>query len=322
MLDQDPTSRGGTPGSSPPTSRVLRHLRHGWRYTQGVRARRALHSEPRPDQWPTERAGRDLGEILASIDRGGYVVLEDFVDPTGLEQVSQQLDRALETGRVLPVLRGLEEPGKPRLMEAEEVSRGDEYLRPRAYIVYVDEPFMTCPASLPYVFSDLVECVARGVYGCAPLLTAGKVMRSYANELPILEFNWFHSDTQARRILKFFIYLHDVEPGGGAFCYVAGSHRRKPRGLCPPVYLSDAEAADFYGRGAVRELTAKRGTVIVADTVGYHRAGKPVHADRSALLITTGVHPFPDPLCLPREYVSELDPRLRSLADLAVLKDS
>jgi ectoine hydroxylase-related dioxygenase (phytanoyl-CoA dioxygenase family) len=86
---------------------------------------------------------------------------------------------------------------------------------------------------------------------------------------------WFHFDMDRVKWLKVFIYLTDVGADDGPHTYIAGSHRTgaMPRHLLKKGYarLTDDEVLDHFGRDALVEFCAPRGTVILEDTRGLHK---------------------------------------------------
>jgi ectoine hydroxylase-related dioxygenase (phytanoyl-CoA dioxygenase family) len=91
----------------------------------------------------------------------------------------------------------------------------------------------------------------------------------------------FHFDYDPAPIwLKFFVYLTDVDAGAGPHVFVRGSHQRRDprakeilkRGY---VRLEDKEVASVYGHENIIEVTGRRGTVLVADTLGFHKGKAP-----------------------------------------------
>lgn len=85
----------------------------------------------------------------------------------------------------------------------------------------------------------------------------------------------FHFDMDRVKFLKFFFYLTDVTPETGPHCFVAGSHRRKPRTLLRDSRISDEEMRKYYSEDEIIEITGPSGTIIAADTRGFHK-GKPL----------------------------------------------
>ncbi len=95
----------------------------------------------------------------------------------------------------------------------------------------------------------------------------------------------YHFDMDRIKFIKFFIYLTDVTPKNGPHCYVAGSHRNKPKLLRRDGRIADAEIEQYYQPNEIIEITGKAGTIIAADTSGFHK-GKPLsHGDRLMLQI-------------------------------------
>ena len=117
-------------------------------------------------------------------------------------------------------------------------------------------------------------------------------MKSFVNDLPEASFNFFHSDNQSARFIKFFLYINDVGPDGGPICYVPESHRHKPFGWRTNNTRSLNDIERWYGAGSAVKLTARVGDLIIANTTGFHRAEKPKQDVRYALMINTGLHPI------------------------------
>lgn len=85
----------------------------------------------------------------------------------------------------------------------------------------------------------------------------------------------YHFDMDRIKFLKFFIYLTDVTPSTGPHCFVAGSHRRKPAALLRDGRFQDHELERHYAPERFVEITGPKGTVLAADTRGFHK-GKPL----------------------------------------------
>jgi hypothetical protein len=84
--------------------------------------------------------------------------------------------------------------------------------------------------------------------------------------------------------------LNDVEPGGGPFCYVLGSHRSKFAGWDARRYSRD-EMAALYGADRVVQHHVRAGDAIVVESAGFHGGEKPVARDRGILILNYTVHP-------------------------------
>ncbi|NEO95145.1 MAG: phytanoyl-CoA dioxygenase family protein [Moorea sp. SIO3G5] len=85
----------------------------------------------------------------------------------------------------------------------------------------------------------------------------------------------YHYDLSHLKFLKVFIYLTDVNSDNGPHCYVQGSHTRKPKALLPEGRISDTTIGLHYPESEIHELCGPKGTIIIADTRGFHK-GKPL----------------------------------------------
>jgi hypothetical protein len=93
----------------------------------------------------------------------------------------------------------------------------------------------------------------------------------------------YHFDMDRIKFLKFFFYLTDVTTENGPHCYVTGSHARKPRQLLRDGRISDSEIRQYYSDEQLVEITGVRGTIIAADTRGFHK-GKPLISGERLIL--------------------------------------
>lgn len=93
----------------------------------------------------------------------------------------------------------------------------------------------------------------------------------------------YHFDMDRIKFLKMFCYLTDVGPGDGPHCYVKGSCKRKPKALRRDGRFSDEEVESNYPAADLIEFTAPRGTVIIEDTRGFHKAKMPTTGNRLIL---------------------------------------
>jgi hypothetical protein len=79
--------------------------------------------------------------------------------------------------------------------------------------------------------------------------------------------------------------MTDVDDGSGPHVFVQGSHkpgnpRAKEMLSRGYVRISDDEIADVYGQENIVEFTGRRGTVLVVDTIGFHKGKAPLSNHR------------------------------------------
>jgi len=102
------------------------------------------------------------------------------------------------------------------------------------------------------------------------------------------ESQLWHFDREDRLILKVFVYLRDVDGGSGPFTYAPRTHKKGAlRSLSPDYFdengvrrTTDDQMAAALSRENWRVCTGKKGTVIFADTRGFHKGGEARTSDR------------------------------------------
>lgn len=102
------------------------------------------------------------------------------------------------------------------------------------------------------------------------------------------ESQLWHFDREDNYILKIFLYLDDVDEGSGPFTYALGTHRKGQfRSIVPEYFLeggvrrtTDEQMAVVFPRKNWRKCIGKKGTIIFADTRGYHKGGEARTKDR------------------------------------------
>lgn len=91
----------------------------------------------------------------------------------------------------------------------------------------------------------------------------------------------WHRDRDDLKILKGFIYLTDVGVSNGAFCYAPGTQldgkvNRKPAtmpNMGKVERSTDEQMAQVVPKEKWIDGTAKKGTLVLTDTHGYHKGG-------------------------------------------------
>jgi hypothetical protein len=208
---------------------------------------------------------KDVREVVAALDRDGCYIFPRTIDPALCAQLQafalSTPMTAMVEGRP-PELR-LFDPDRPTsvrydcdmqvLMENETAQR------------LVADPGIRSIAQA-YLRTRAVQDLVTMWWSSAFQMEAS----SGAAQL-------YHFDLDRVKFLKIFIYLTDVGAENGPHCFIRRSHRRKPRSLLRIARISDDEIFQHYPREALAEITGPRGTVIFADTAGFHK-GKPLAA--------------------------------------------
>jgi hypothetical protein len=100
----------------------------------------------------------------------------------------------------------------------------------------------------------------------------------------------WHRDPEDFKIVKVFIYLVDVDENRGPFCYIAKTHPFSAGAATVPKHVNKSITDDgmraTIPADAWMICTGPAKTMILADTVGYHRGGKPTKGNRILITFT------------------------------------
>lgn len=108
------------------------------------------------------------------------------------------------------------------------------------------------------------------------------VWYTFATAAAARESQLWHFDREDNYILKIFVYLKDVDAGAGPFTYAPGTHRKGPHWNRKPesfiennvLRTTDEKMNVVIPKEKWITATGKKGTVIFADTRGYHKGGE------------------------------------------------
>lgn len=111
---------------------------------------------------------------------------------------------------------------------------------------------------------------------------------TFATKMSARESQLWHFDREDNYILKLFLYLRDVDEGTGPFTYAPGTHRRGAYWNRQPEYFfednvrrsTDEQMSAVIPKDNWITATGKKGTIVFADTRGFHKGGEARTQDR------------------------------------------
>jgi hypothetical protein len=129
--------------------------------------------------------------------------------------------------------------------------------------------------------------IANAYLGMFTRLRYYNIWHTFATQSKPRESQLWHRDREDLYILKVFIYLKDVDLGAGPFTYAPGTHRKGAVTQEPEYFLEgrvkrteDDHMAAVLPRDRWKIANGPAGTIIFADTNGYHRGGLARTSDR------------------------------------------
>lgn len=225
----------------------------------------------------TSQRSREAGDELW---REGIVTLPEFVDPDSLRALFASV-RSYVKGK-----RGVDIAGPTGHADLAFTSFGNEMSPDDPVLAFVRSPRILEIASEFLGFHPRISRI--GVFVNEPI-------EDYSGHLQVQK-HW-HIDTHDFVILKFFLYLTDVESTTGPFTFIPGTHyrgRHRVRfGRMPATVgagLSSDEMQPWFPDDQWREATGKAGTAVFCSTSGLHRGGRVKHGRRVVLFAEYGSH--------------------------------
>jgi hypothetical protein len=139
-----------------------------------------------------------------------------------------------------------------------------------------------------FALNEALLRIADAYFGLCVNLRYYNVWQTFASKGSSRESQLWHFDREDNYILKVFLYLDDVEEGAGPFTYAPGTHKKgKYRKIKPEYFVeggvsrsTDDQMKAVYPEDKWVRATGKKGTIVFADTRGYHKGGEARTKDR------------------------------------------
>jgi hypothetical protein len=139
-----------------------------------------------------------------------------------------------------------------------------------------------------FTLDPTVLQIANAYFGMFTRLRYYNVWHTFSSHGKARESQLWHQDREDFLILKMFVYLRDVTEGAGPFTYVPRTHPKGRLRATRPEYTieggvertTDEQMAAVAPPKDWIKAVGTRGTIIFADTRGYHKGGLARSADR------------------------------------------
>ena len=214
----------------------------------------------------------DSEAALATLRRGGCVVVEEFIPQQRIAQLRQEFERLFDTSAP-GVDVGVHPPGR------------------MSTICTTTTPMSFFPLIFEVFFDARLKSLAEGY------LPGSKVNEKIiaTHEQRPGPITSVHFDMM--RALKFLVYLSDTDEGNGAFRYALGSHHAnadlRERFVTQGGYLADLpNIASPYEEIELVAVVASAGALVAFDTEGFH-AGGTMLPDRERRVLRSATY-FPN----------------------------
>lgn len=124
--------------------------------------------------------------------------------------------------------------------------------------------------------------MANAYFGMLTHMRFYNVWHTFATQAPARRSQLWHRDPEDHLILKVFVYLSDVDDGAGPFTYAPSTHLKGEIHLDPEYFREtnrkakrseDEQMAAIVPAERWIKGVGEAGTIIFADTRGYHKGG-------------------------------------------------
>lgn len=256
-------------------ARGTRRIELFWRY--GYNLHPSLNFHLKRAQFFSSAAAR----VLSDLDRDGIAI-------TSVEEILE--DRSIFNDLVADVDAMLEKRSeeladlKSRALSTDEIGEKTFNVELLGSTVEFDPDSVYARFALDDALLDIANAYFRMIVK----LRYYNVWYTFATDTEPRESQLWHFDREDKYILKAFVYLRDVEEGGGPFTYVPGTHPKGSRRDKLPEYFleknvrrsTDEQMAVAVPKSHWVRGTGKKGTIIFADTRGMHKGGEARTSDR------------------------------------------
>jgi hypothetical protein len=244
-----------------------------WRFVaNGVRTARSLLQRSRYGDTPgIARELKQQGIVVGPSDR--------FLTRDGRRALHDVSARILETSRSPAVAAAIAGAG----------DGPDRYKKYLVDLVEYPEGIEADDALLKLALDEKLLEIVAGYLGLWPQLHSIAAWLNYPTEAPPELSQLWHRDPEDLRLVKVFIYLTEVHERSGPFTYIPrtqpfGAEAASAQKLERKKRLADDRMTKAFPPASWRVCTGPPHTMILADTVGYHRGGKP--SDGHRILVT------------------------------------
>ena len=122
--------------------------------------------------------------------------------------------------------------------------------------------------------------ISNAYFGMYTQLRYYNIWHTLTTRTEARESQLWHRDREDHSILKLFVYFVDIDEGAGPFTYAPGTHHKGTNRGTPEFFIengvqrtTDEQMAAIVPQENWIKAIGKKGTVLFADTAGYHKGG-------------------------------------------------
>lgn len=216
----------------------------------------------------------------------GLIIKNNFFDKKQINLLSLKFNKLIEDN-----FEKFKFSLHPQIEKKELIKNSINHLNVYKYTNYITlpNPLLYFPEVIILIKNNIINIINE-YFEVRASLTGINLRRSFANNLPQMGTQNYHSDENSINFLKCFIYLTNVTEKNGPFTFVIGSHAKKKIFDEAKYHYTDSEIKNKYGNSAIKFITGSIGDLVIANTKGYHKGTKLLEGYRDMLTLHFGIH--------------------------------
>jgi len=216
--------------------------------------------------------------VLAELNSNG-VAITSVPELLGTGSCYDELETAVE---------GLENDLAGQINAAREAANDVEGWKTYVFELLGEHPILD-PNSVfvRFALQRPIREIVNAYYGMYTQLNNYNVWLNFPTQCPARDSQLWHVDPEDHWIIKVFVLLTDVDDGAGPTTYAAGSHPKGSLRRLPASFHQkrtrrtfDSQMAEVIPPKRWVKAVGPKGTMIFADTRGYHKGGHAQTHDR------------------------------------------
>lgn len=217
--------------------------------------------------------------VLWDLDRDGIAAttVEKFFPDLSLWKELQEKTASLEAGKSKEIAEAR--------ANAEKLGQSKSFI---FQLLGENPAFDASDICSRFVFHESIKGLADAYMGLRTVLKFYNIWHTFKIEGEPRRSQLWHQDPEDHFIFRVFAYMSDVDEGAGPLMYVAGSHP-KGRKIQPEYFKEPGHGAKRSTDEQMKKVAPESrwikavgpaGTLIFADTRGYHKGGLARTKDR------------------------------------------
>jgi hypothetical protein len=219
--------------------------------------RRRQKSAPNKSRFFPDLTSRKIASIVKQLRRNGYCVLSGTMPEAWVDTVRAATDSLNVVARA----------------DKSDVQLQRD-LNGKSATYWHDQRGLAEIAELRELCGDAaIYAIATNYLRCQPVVDVIAAWWTFpvGSSAESASAQLYHFDLDRVKWLKVFVYLTDVDLDSGPHAYIRGSHNSIGQKIWRDGRYSDDEVFSVYSPNDEIKFTGPRGTVIIEDTLGFHK---------------------------------------------------